>query len=359
MSKLQKITFLSFLLVFGSILALPYSAGAQISTAQRAAVNRAIIEAQIKVLLLKIELLRAQLTELRKAEAARATPTAAQVTTLNETARSATVNILCENTGLSPFRSISGSGVIIDPRGIIITNAHIGQYFLVKDHPFPNSMSCVIRTGSPATPAYYARLMYLPPAWVRANPETIKQVQSKGTGEDDFAFLMITGSVSGAPLPSSFPHIPPDESITLLPEAYPVLLTSYPGELVGSFIIQNSLGLVSALTTVSKGYYFESEPERTLDLLDVSGTIVSQGGSSGGAVIAQATGKLIGVISTSSEGSTTGERKLQAITLAHVNRRLYKYTGQNLSAFLAQGPEITAQNFERTDAPILRGILTR
>ena len=49
---------------------------------------------------------------------------------LNEKSRSALVNILCEAT--APLRSTSGSGVIIDSRGVILTNAHIAQLFLFE-----------------------------------------------------------------------------------------------------------------------------------------------------------------------------------------------------------------------------------
>ena len=42
--------------------------------------------------------------------------------------RPALVNILCRPRGAGPIASpISGSGVIIDPRGVILTNAHVAQ----------------------------------------------------------------------------------------------------------------------------------------------------------------------------------------------------------------------------------------
>src|SRR3989344_252919 len=54
---------------------------------------------------------------------------------LNEQVRAAVVNILCITGSGGPLNSISGSGVIIDPRGIILTNAHVAQYFLLKNYP--------------------------------------------------------------------------------------------------------------------------------------------------------------------------------------------------------------------------------
>ena len=63
--------------------------------------------------------------------------------------RSALVNIFCVPAG-STGSIISGSGVIIDPKGIILTNAHVAQYVLLSQDPALN-LTCSIRNGSPAT----------------------------------------------------------------------------------------------------------------------------------------------------------------------------------------------------------------
>jgi hypothetical protein len=83
---------------------------------------------------------------------------------LNAQTRSALVNILCSVGASGGVHPISGSGVFVDNRGVILTNAHIGQYFLLKDYPVQNNVDCVIRTGGPAQPHYRAKLLYLPPA---------------------------------------------------------------------------------------------------------------------------------------------------------------------------------------------------
>lgn len=317
-----------------------------------AATQNTIAELQIRILLLKIEQLKLQLAELLRAQ----TPRLDQGV-VNTSTRQAVVNILCENRSASPFKSISGSGVTIDPRGIILTNAHIGQYFLVKDYPTLNSMRCIIRTGSPATPTYTARLMYLPPGWIQNNRTAIKTASATGTGEDDYALLAISGSVTGAPLPASFPYVPIDDNVVELPNDYPALLASYPGELVGSVIIAKDLTMSSAVTNVHKGYYFDSDPDKNLGLFDISGTIISQAGSSGGAAVSLISGKLIGIIVTATEGITTSERELRALNLAHVNRSMQKYTGDSLGQFLKQDPQTAAANFELNTAPQERALL--
>lgn len=338
---------------------------ASTKSAEATTSRQLIIEKQIKILLLKIEQLKLQLAELRalrdptlsikKVEPLRLL----DQSVVNTLARSAVVNILCESNGQGPFRSISGSGVTIDPRGVILTNAHIGQYFLVRDYPSPDSMRCIIRTGSPATPAYEARLMFLPQAWVNNNPLAIRTSGAIGTGEDDYALLAITGSATNSPLPTTFPHVPFDANILTLTDNHPVLLASYPGELVGSIIIKNSLSMTSAVTGVKSGFYFEGSRDKNLDLLDISGTIISQAGSSGGAAVSLISGKLIGIIVTATEAANTSTRELRAINLAHINRSMQKYTNRSLEEFLQQSPISAVIDFETNTAPIERNLLIR
>ena len=113
---------------------------------------------------------------------------------VNADTRAALVNILCLTGGGGYFKPISGSGVFIDSRGIILTNAHIGQFFLLRDFPVKDNVTCTIRTGSPAQNTYTARLLYLPPVWIDANAKQITSQEAMGTGENDFALLLVTGS---------------------------------------------------------------------------------------------------------------------------------------------------------------------
>jgi hypothetical protein len=75
------------------------------------------------------------------------------------------VNIVCVSAD-SRIPSISGSGVIIDSRGIILTAAHVAQLFLLQDYLGSDKVGCLIRTGSPARRAYLAEPIYVSPTWV-------------------------------------------------------------------------------------------------------------------------------------------------------------------------------------------------
>src|SRR3989344_5496263 len=149
--------------------------------------------------------------------------------------RSALVNIICYAPAGSRLRSISGSGVIVDAKGIILTNAHIAQHFLLADR----NVSCTIRAGSPAIDKYKASLIYIPSEWVNANADILTEANPSGTGEYDFAFLAVSKSTTRDELTSSFPSIPlatsPSNTGT------PVVIASYGAQFLESSQIQSSL----------------------------------------------------------------------------------------------------------------------
>ncbi|MFZ2522805.1 MAG: serine protease [Minisyncoccia bacterium] len=271
---------------------------------------------------------------------------------VNSAVRIAIINIICTTRGgeLSP---ISGTGVVISKKGIIVTNAHIGQYFLLKDFREKDFIQCVVRTGSPAYPTFNVELMYISPTWISENKEMIGREKPLGTGENDFAFLRITGRVDGTNLPTEgFPYLTPSIREMLLKNE-PVILISYPAGFLGGLSILQNLNITSSITNIKDIYTFR---EGTIDILDVAGTIISQKGSSGGAVIDSFV-SLLGIITTSSEAQTTDKRELRAITLSHINRTIQKELGFGLDVFLSQDPEKFSALFASTTAPGLRQIL--
>ena len=267
---------------------------------------------------------------------------------LNTQARAALVNILCTTYSGGSFNPISGSGVIVDSRGIILTNAHVAQYLLLKDYPFANNIQCVIRSGSPAQPLYTAEVMYLPPEWIAANAGQLTATHAQGTGENDYAFLRITGTVSSSvTLPSSFPYLPMTPNA---PEVgAPTLLIAYPAGLLSGETIQMNLYSSSAVSTVQGLYSFDGA--QNVDLVSLSGTVVSQTGSSGGALLGIGSGKLLGIIATETTGTTTADRQLNAVTIGFINRALSKSGKGGLTTFLSQDPAQTEANFKANQQP--------
>lgn len=275
------------------------------------------------------------------------TPSAQSV---NDRVRVALVNILC-TVGRSG-ESVSGSGVLIDPRGVVLTNAHVAQFFLLKDYPVENNVSCVIRTGSPAYPRYTAELMFLAPSWMRDNARKIVQETPTGTGERDYALVRITGGVSSSvALPSQFPFLlvartPPDVGLD-------VLQAGYAAGFLGSATIQSELYASSAWTKVRDIFTFNAN---TVDLVALGGSIVAQSGSSGGPVT-NVDGVLVGIIVTNTGTGDTSTRDLRAITTSYILRDFEAERGKSLesvfSADLAQEVDI----FNRVYFPNLKSLL--
>ncbi|MBI4079720.1 trypsin-like peptidase domain-containing protein [Candidatus Kaiserbacteria bacterium] len=265
--------------------------------------------------------------------------------------RAALVNILCI-TDNAPLQTISGSGVIIDPRGIILTNAHVGQYVLLAQSG-RTSLSCTIRTGAPAEPRWHAEVLYIPPTWIREHAKDITKAVQTGTGEHDYALLLITDLSAQSAPPASFPYLPVDTREGIGFPTDTVLVASYPSEFAGPQVTQFNLNPATSLTSAKELLTFSTD---TVDLLSVGGVPAAQSGSSGGAIV-NMWGYLIGIITTTSEGPTTADRELRALTLSYINRDLRTQTGLNLAELLAEDPAALAAHYRANLAPPLTNLL--
>lgn len=279
------------------------------------------------------------------------------VSELNEKTRKAVINILCTTETSGDLNPITGTGVIIDERGVILTNAHIAQYLLLKDFPRKNNVSCNIRAGSPASPLYTAKLLYISPVWIESNYKNIKIEKPIGTGEHDFALLYIDGTVSsGVQMPTSFPALVPNleelDEGGVSNDTY--VVASYPAGFLGGIAVQKDLFLTSASMQAQKIFTFK---EKTIDLIGLGGSAVAQKGSSGGAVTRQSDGKLVGIVVTTSEEKSTSERDLRAVTTSHINRSLEASTNKSIPDFLKGDLSQKVKNFEESTFIYLKSIL--
>jgi len=263
------------------------------------------------------------------------------------TLRTALVNIICYAPAGSSLRSISGSGVVVDSKGIILTNAHIAQNFLLADR----NVSCTIRAGSPAIDKYKASLIYIPSAWVSANTKILTESNPSGTGEYDFALLAISKSVTRDELPSSFSSIPlatsPSNTGT------PVVIASYGAQFLESSQIQSALFPTVVFGSVKDVFTFANN---TIDVLALGGSAAAQEGSSGGG-IADGNGELVGTITTSTTQGTTDTRKLDAITASYVRSAYANETGEALDLLLIKPTVASIADFAQ-QIPVLESILT-
>lgn len=276
-------------------------------------------------------------------------------TDINTKARAATVNILCTAKNSGSLAPLSGSGVMIDPRGVILTNAHVAQYFVLRDLVVQNTLSCVIRTGSPAKAQYEAELIYLPEVWAAENADTVTKQISLGNGQHDFALLRISGTTdSSGTLPTTFPYLEASVTEKSLVESDPVLLSAYPAGFLGGILTQKDLYAVSAPTSITQLFTFADGP---IELISLDPTVVAQGGSSGGAVVDK-NGELIGIIVTSTMADNTADRILRAITLHHVDLSFLEQTKKSLSEYLEPSLLKIRTEFASTTLPTLEEYYT-
>ena len=118
-------------------------------------------------------------------------------------------------------------------------------------------------------------------------------------------------------------------------------------------MIANNLYPVTSITTIQHLMTFQTG---SADVISLGGVIQAQKGSSGGVVVNQWS-KAIGLVTTTSEGATTGERDLHAITLAYINRDLQHLTGKSLQETLAASPREAAATYSEMHGTRLTQLL--
>ncbi len=193
---------------------------------------------------------------------------------------------------------------------------------------------------------YKASLIYLPPAWITENASQITADHGTGTGENDYAFLRINATTNpSGTLPTIFPNI---LMATVIETGDGVLVAGYPAGFLDAQTIEHDLYATTAFTTIGQLYTF-NDPTH-VDVVSLGGTVVSQGGSSGGAVVRTYDGKLSGLIATATTGTTTADRDLRAITVSYIDRSLREAGKGGLVEFLSQDLSTIEAGFASTFA---------
>lgn len=248
------------------------------------------------------------------------------------------VNILCASRDGS-LPPMSGTGIIIDERGLVLTVAHVAQYLLLKDYPTEGNVTCALRVGSPAKTAYAVKLLYLSPDWIRANPATLVTKNPTGTGRYDFAVLGITETLPGNPEPGNLAAVSFSDKT---PEkGQRVGIGSYGAQYLDSAQVRTALYPIIVFGSIEDRFTFDTN---TVDVIRVAGNAAAQHGSSGGAVVNSA-GELLGLITTSMTSGDIATRRLQAITPRHIREAFENDTGEDFDAYFAGSFDALAEKF--------------
>lgn len=287
-------------------------------------------------------------------QAAAAIESAPQQKITTENPFEALVNVYCTFTTAKNIRTTTGTGFFIDQGGVILTNAHVAQFLLLEKTNKLGKTDCIIRNGNPAAPRYHAELLYISPAWVKANATLVDAVAPVGTGERDYALLYVTDALDESPLPAVFPALQVNEDpLPRTTEESTVTAAAYPAGALLLGGVDTALLPRLATTTVSQLFTYSSN---YADVIGMRGSSVGEQGSSGGPVLA-ANHKVIGMITTRGNDVSDGAGSLRAITMSHINRTITEETGFSLSNNINGNIPHRAEVFTDTMAPFLTGLL--
>ena len=267
---------------------------------------------------------------------------ASSTTVLASNPDDAVINIFCTYQKGNYLSYITGSGVVIDQKGVILTNSHVAQYVLLADYLNNKLHTCVGRVGTPARNAYTLKVLYISSAWINSNNQDMSEANPTGTGQSDYALLVITGSSDKNSL-SQFPSLPLSKQNVLIGDQVTVL--GYPAGSLDPVSVKTNLQRLSDRTSIKATYAFDNSG--VSDLITTGGTLVAQRGSSGGAVIGN-DNILQGIITTSIADPSTGSRSLSAITTNYIDKDLQNHIGQGIESLLSGDVRTNADIFEQT-----------
>lgn len=268
-------------------------------------------------------------------------------TTLPSTINNIVVNILCTSRDGNKISASTGSGVIISDNGVILTNAHIAQLFLLKNYKREGYMDCSIRRENIPTFGYKADLLYISKDWVENNAHLIKNPAPQGTGENDYALLAITDSTNPTlSIPKKFPSAKIETLDGSINKKDSITVAGYPGEQINFLDLNNASGLKIDSTFISDIFTFG---QLTTDVLSTGETPVAVRGSSGGGVFKNNT--LIGIIATVSGGSKYSV--INAITTSYINKDIKSESGSSLTSMISGDVKSKADTFTKNDGAVL------
>ena len=261
------------------------------------------------------------------------------------------VNVICLQKTSAYTKLSTGSGVIISSNGLILTNAHVAYPFLQSSQFGMNTYSCTIRRENIPNYGYNAELVYYPIDWLNENSEVIKDPAPVGTGENDYAVLLMTTPIGPAPKDQTFSSASLSVGASDMKNDVAVTIAGYPGSNTGVFAVDARPGLKIADTQIDEFFTFGT---RTFDVLQTGVNIVAKRGSSGGGVFNNS--ELYGLIVTTNEG--VDGTYANALTLPYIKRDFQNDTGIQFDDFVATSLDTLKQRFSSSYKDELKRIIS-
>lgn len=262
------------------------------------------------------------------------------------------VNIVCVNRNANIIKMSTGSGVVISPSGIILTNAHVANAFLLDEKGTEKHQDCSIRRENIPTYGFNAKLVYISRDWVENNLSFFTSKNPRGTGEDDYALLAITSNTNPSlPLPTSFPYAKLETSDAYLGTGDSIVVAGYPGVNSGVFEIDSNADLKTSSSSVAEVFTFGFDD--TVDIVSTTPNTVAQRGASGGGVFVN--NRLVGIIVTTDNAGSGSY--INAITLSYINRDIKNETGSTLFDFISGNKSSLINSFLNGNYTYLKSLI--
>ncbi len=235
------------------------------------------------------------------------------------------VNIFCTQKIGKLRKTVTGSGILINQNGTVLTNAHVAEFPFLSEKD--SSVSCIARYGDPATGALSIKTVFISPGWIMQYGPYSSTENPLQTGKGDFAILAInmdelpkSNKNSLTPLPLKSENSPSTllSNDSLLTTGQPIYSLSYPANVLGEKGVNANLPIVKEDLSINRTY---SLGITDLDVIETSPSFAGQKGSSGGAIV-DSYGRLLGMITTTVNSSISGKANIRAITIEHINKTL-------------------------------------
>ena len=260
-------------------------------------------------------------------------------------ARNTTVNLACVRKEGSALRITSGSGVVVSPEGLIMTDAHVAYFFLLGE----DGVGCSITHPSFPIFGYPGQVVYISPDWVRENEHAIGSQQSTATGEEDYAFVSFAPGAAPTSIGKlAYAQVSTTEPVAKTGDA--LVVAGYPG----AAATPEGYGSYSRLkideVTVEDVDAFSA---KTADILQTSRSAVAASGSSGGGAFKD--GALVGLTVTIYPlGSGYG---INSLSTAWINRDLRADADVSIADLIDEDPDAAARSFWAAEGAALADVV--